>query len=155
MSRKRKAKEAQQKRLREKALKEADLQGLAKPNLPPAFDNAVYQPYGSLVNLRGKDPQQLLQTGQLLVKLDRYAIVPLEQYQQMLDLLNKSQQVVRLYKEEQMAKGKKIAKEIINTPIVKAQKEKEISEAMSIAEEIIAGEKPTEIQQTQQTNFSF
>ena len=147
MSRKSKArKEAQLDRLRKKAIAEADVLGMAKPSLPQAFENAVYQAYGSLVNLRGKDPQQLLPGGQLLVKLDSYAIIPLEQYQQMLMLLNKSQHVVNALKKEHIAKGKKLGEEIKAAPIVKAPK-------AEIAQEPI--EMPVEVPAEKQTNFSF
>jgi hypothetical protein len=58
--------------------------GEGTPKVPPAFQNVILQPTNCLINLRGRDPKQPLESGQLLVKLDRYAIVPLEHYTDLL-----------------------------------------------------------------------
>ena len=58
----------------------------ATPDIPPVFQNVVLRPMNSLVSLRGKDAKQPLADGQMLITLDRYAIVPLEHYNDLLKL---------------------------------------------------------------------
>jgi hypothetical protein len=66
------------------AQSDAQLTDGGAPKVPPAFQNVILQPSNCLINLRGRDPKQPLESGQLLVKLDRYAIVPLEHYTDLL-----------------------------------------------------------------------
>lgn len=53
-------------------------------DVPGPFQNVILRPVNSLVTLRGKDPKQTLSDGQMLVTLDRYAVIPLEQYNDLL-----------------------------------------------------------------------
>lgn len=54
------------------------------PDIPSPFQNIILRPMNSLVTLRGKDPKQTLADGQMLVTLNRYAVVPLEHYNDLL-----------------------------------------------------------------------
>lgn len=74
------------KRMRRHVLNRGAAPGVTGPTeMPPeAFQNILVRPINSLVNLRGKDPKKPLNDGQLLVTLDKYAIIPLERYQDLL-----------------------------------------------------------------------
>jgi hypothetical protein len=56
------------------------------PAVPSPFNNILLQPVNSLVNLRGKEPKEQLANGQLLVKIEKFAIIPLEHYHTLLKL---------------------------------------------------------------------
>lgn len=59
-------------------------QATASPKVPQPFQNLLLRPMNCIVNLRGKDPKQPLSDGQMLVTIDRYAVIPLEQYNDLL-----------------------------------------------------------------------
>lgn len=116
-------KSSRKKKKRREHLKEAAAQlgsGDA-PKMPPAFQNVILRPHNCMIILRGKDPKRPLPDGQLLVELDRYAVIPIEQYQDMQNVVAKrggvfmdAEQVKEHLKKLQVEHALKKRKEILS-----------------------------------------
>ena len=116
-------KNSRKKKKRRELLKEskAQLGSSDTPKMPPAFQNVILRPHNCMIILRGKDPKRPLSDGQLLVELDRYAIIPVEQYQDMQNVVAKrggvfmdAEQVKEHLKKLQVEHAMKKRKEIVS-----------------------------------------
>ena len=64
-------------------------------NPPDAFQNLLLKPVNCYVELAGGDPKKPLPDGQLMVTLDKYAVVPLKRYKQLLKLTKHKMEAVQ------------------------------------------------------------
>lgn len=101
-----------------------------KTDVPDAFSNAIFQTANSLINLRGPEPKQQLASGQMLIKLDRFAIIPLEDYQHMMALIRRAQGLARKIKQDdELAMAKKKIEKMHDSKEPKPVIETEVEEA--------------------------
>ena len=108
-----------------------------KDDIPDAFSNAIFQTTNSLVNLRGPEPKQVLASGQMLIKLDRFAIVPLDHYQEMLALIRRAQGLAKKVKQEdELAAAKRKIEQMHAAKPTSKQEEVKIATS-KMADEII------------------
>lgn len=83
------------------------------PDVPDEFTYALYQLTNSLVQLRGGEPKQTLSQGQLLVKCEKMALIPLQEYNALIELAGRNnmrqmREVIKAQQAQQAQEGRRI-----------------------------------------------